>query len=277
MRRTSWIEFNATSWCDEANFSGVGWIVDAEILTVFNSFIYLRERLHTRPHLYAEELEFLSFAAKRCPLSCAQILQDLWVLYELKEKRSGYFVEFGACDGVTLSNTLLLEKTFGWQGALAEPARAWHDALRTNRSCYISSKCVYRTDGARILFRETDIRELSTLEELKHLDFHAPARDSGAQYEVETISLSNFLKEARAPKEIDYLSIDVEGAELDILKSFNFDEYNIKLITIEHNFADQRQEICDILERFGYRRKFMQLSMFDDWYVRPDLLLAGCE
>jgi FkbM family methyltransferase len=169
----------------------------------------------------------------------------------------------------------LLEKTYGWQGALAEPARAWHDALRANRNCYISNKCVYRTDGARILFRETDIRELSTLEELKDLDFHAPARDTGAQYEVETISLSNFLKEARAPKEIDYLSIDVEGAELDILKSFDFDEYNIKLITIEHNFADQRQEICDVLERFGYRRKFVQISMFDDWYVRPDLLVPG--
>jgi FkbM family methyltransferase len=246
--------------------------VDAEILTVFNALIYLRERLHMRPHLYAEELEFLSFAAKRSPHSCAQILQDLWVLYELREKRGGLFVEFGACDGVTLSNTLLLEKTFGWQGALAEPARAWHEALRVNRNCYVSHKCVYRTDGARISFRETDIRELSTLEDLKNLDFHAPARDTGSQYDVETISLGNFLGEARAPKDIDYLSIDVEGAELDILKSFDFDSYRIKLITIEHNFADVRQDIFDLLSKFGYRRKFMSISMFDDWYVRPDLL-----
>ena len=67
------------------------------------------------------------------PYSNAQLLQDLWVLYELKEKRNGYFVEFGACDGMSLSNTLLLEKTFGWQGALAEPARAWHAALYANR------------------------------------------------------------------------------------------------------------------------------------------------
>lgn len=249
--------------------------MDAEILTVFNSFIHLRERLHTRPHLYAEELEFMSFAAKRCPISCSQILQDIWVLYELNEKRGGYFVEFGACDGVTLSNTLLLEKTFGWQGAVAEPARTWEAALRTNRSCYISNKCVYRTDGAKIQFRETDLRELSTLEELKDLDFHAPAREGGSQYEVETISLTNFLKEARAPKDIDYLSIDVEGAELDILKSFDFDDYNIKLITVEHNFTEQQQEICNVLGKFGYRRKFAQLSMFDDWYIRHDLV-PGC-
>ena len=246
--------------------------MDAEILTVFNALIHLRERLHTRPHLYTEELAFMSFAAKRCPLSCSQILQDIWVLYELNEKRGGYFVEFGACDGVTLSNTLLLEKTYGWQGALAEPARSWHEALRTNRNCYITGKCVYRTDGERITFRETDIRELSTLEELKDMDFHAPARDSGAQYEVETITLVNLLREARAPKQIDYLSIDVEGAEIDILRTFNFDDFEIKLITIEHNFGPQRDEILSVLEGFGYRRKFAQLSMFDDWYLRPDLM-----
>lgn len=250
--------------------------MDAEILTVFNSLIYLRERLNTRAHLYAEELDFLSFAAKRAPLSCAQVMQDLWVLYELREKRGGYFVEFGACDGITLSNTLLLEKSYGWQGALAEPARAWHAALRANRGCYITDRCVYHTDNLKIAFRETDIRELSTLEELKGSDFHAPARETGAQYEVETISLSNFLKAARAPKVVDYLSLDVEGAELDIIKSFDFGAYDIKLITVEHNFSEQRQEIGDVLARFGYRRKFNQISMFDDWFIRPDLVGLGC-
>ena len=140
--------------------------MDVALLTVFNALVDLRNELDAKPHLASSELEFLSFATKMAPYSNAQLLQDLWVLYELKEKRNGYFVEFGACDGISLSNTLLLEKTFGWQGALAEPARAWHAALYANRNCYITDKCVYRTDGVEVLFNEVDIGKLSGMNDL---------------------------------------------------------------------------------------------------------------
>ena len=246
--------------------------MDVELLTVFNALLNLRETLHERPHFYAEELKFLSFAAQRAPLSNAQILQDLWVLYELEEKRDGYFVEFGVCDGLSFSNTLLLEKTFGWRGAVAEPARFWHETLYRNRNCYISDKCVHKTDGLRISFHEADISELSSLEDIASDDFHGGSRNAGSRYEVETISLGNFLGEAKAPKEIDYLSIDIEGGELDVISSFDFSQYDIKLISVEHNFSDKRQTIYKILNGFGYRRKFNKLSLFDDWYVRTDLM-----
>lgn len=164
------------------------------------------------------------------------------MLYQLEEKRNGYFVEFGACDGISLSNTLLLEKTFDWQGALAEPAKAWHDALYNNRICYISDKCVYKTSGLKISFNETDIGELSAPMESVDADFYADFRRSGSQYEVETISLSNFLIEARAPRNIEYLSIDVEGGELGIIESFDFHEYNISAISVEHNFSIGRKK-----------------------------------
>ena len=66
---------------------------------------------------------------KLLPASKAQLHQDLFVLSELGLKRSGYFVEFGAASGESLSNTHLLEKSFDWQGILAEPAKYWHPAL----------------------------------------------------------------------------------------------------------------------------------------------------
>lgn len=244
----------------------------AEIQTAFKNFIQLRDRRYANLHLYADEVEFMSFAAKLCPISCSQLLQDIWVLYELNSKRNGYFVEFGACDGVIHSNTLLLEKTYGWDGALAEPARTWQQALRANRDCYISNNCVYMKDGEQILFRETEVRELSTIEKFTQSDYNAAARDSADQYVVETLSLTSFLQNARAPKEIDYMSIDVEGAELDVLRTFDFGAYDIKILTIEHNFGGQRDAIANLLESRGYRRKFTMLSMFDDWYVRPDLI-----
>ena len=248
--------------------------MDVELLTMFNAITALRDNLDAGPHILGSELAFLSFATRMAPLSNAQLLQDLWVLYELREKRNGYFVEFGACDGKSLSNTLLLEKTFGWQGALAEPARAWHEALYRNRDCYISDKCVYKTDGAEVQFNEVDIGELSGMMELVESDFHAHFRQEGRQYGVETISLQRFLAEARAPKRIDYMSIDVEGGEFDVLQSFDFSRHDIALISVEHNFSETREKIYDLLTAQGYRPRFRRFSLFDDWYVRPDLVAA---
>ena len=63
------------------------------------------------------------------------------------------------------------------------------------------------------------------------------------------------------------MSIDTEGSELDILKSFNFNKRKIKIITIEHNFHKNRNEIFLILSSNGYERVHKDISKFDDWYI----------
>ena len=65
-----------------------------------------------------------------------------------------------------------------------------------------------------------------------------------------------------------YVSIDTEGSEFEILNSFNFDEYDIKIITCEHNFTPMREKIHSLLTRNGYVRKYSEYSLFDDWYVK---------
>ena len=67
-------------------------------------------------------------------ISHAQFFQDLWVVYESKGLKDGFFVEFGAMDGVSLSNSYYLEKTFGWRGILAEPLPSWHAELQLPRT-----------------------------------------------------------------------------------------------------------------------------------------------
>ncbi len=71
-----------------------------------------------------------------------------------------------------------------------------------------------------------------------------------------------------APAEIDYLSIDTEGSELEILRAFDFDRWNVRLISVEHNHTPLRQPLYDLLTARGYVRKWPELSAFDDWYVR---------
>jgi FkbM family methyltransferase len=199
--------------------------------------------------------------------SKSQLRQDFFALGEVNFKRGGFFVEFGACDGVHLSNTHLLEKEFGWTGILAEPARVWHGALARNRSCRIETRCVWRTSGETMRFNEVDESGLSTIDAFSADDMHSEDRKSGHIYEVESISLVDMLDQNGAPPVIDYLSIDTEGSEFDILNAFDFDKYKFRAITCEHNYTERREDIKNLLESKGYVRRHEGLSLFDDWYV----------
>lgn len=197
----------------------------------------------------------------------SQILQDLFVLSELGLKQGGFFVEFGAANGIEHSNSYVHEKLLGWSGILAEPARCWHDALKTNRGAHIETDCVWSESGKTLAFQEVSFPALSTIAGVKTEDFHTKTRKNFEGYEVRTISLIDLMKKHGAPPVADYLSIDTEGSELEILRSLDFVRYRFRVITCEHNFTPQREEIFDLLTSKGYQRKHEEYSGFDDWYV----------
>lgn len=198
--------------------------------------------------------------------SRSQLAQDVFVLCELGSK-TGYFVEFGAANGIDASNTYLLEKEFGWQGILSEPARCWQEDLKNNRNCIIATHCVWRESRQNLAFNEVDSGEYSTIAAFSLLDMHRETRKKGKIYSVETISLEDLLAMYNAPREIDYLSIDTEGSEYEILAAFDFSKYQIRAITCEHNFSPLREKVHSLLAERGYVRKFANISLFDDWYV----------
>lgn len=198
--------------------------------------------------------------------SKAQLHQDLFALVENDCKKNGFFVEFGATNGVELSNTHLLEHELNWKGILAEPAKKWHQELKENRKCTIETKCVWTKSDAEIEFYEAETGEFSTIDEFRHADEHK--RQNGKTYKVKTISLLDLLIKHDAPNEIDYLSIDTEGSEYDILAGFDFSAYKIKVITVEHNYTPMREKMYNLLTQNGYQRKYENLSRWDDWYVK---------
>lgn len=197
--------------------------------------------------------------------SKSQLGQDLFALVVNKFKRGGYFVEFGATDGINLSNTYILEKEFGWEGLLAEPAKVWHNDLIANRQVKISFDCVWEDSGKTLKFSQA--QELSTISMFENQDIHAKRRKGAARYDVQTISLKELLDTHGAPQTIDFLSIDTEGSEYDILKAFDFSSYKFNCICVEHNFTSKRELLYELLLINGYKRVFMNLSSFDDWYV----------
>ena len=166
-----------------------------------------------------------------------------------------------------------METKFNWNGILAEPAKKFHSLLKRNRSVAIETDCVWSVTGETLLFNEVSnegqITDLSTIDSFSNIDHHKLTRNSSAsKYEVNTISLKDMLKKHNAPKQIDYLSIDTEGSEFEILNSFDFNEYDIKVITCEHNYTAFREKIYALLSKNGYVRKFSEYSLFDDWYVK---------
>ena len=202
--------------------------------------------------------------------SKSQLRQDLFVLSQLNFKKGGYFVEFGATDGVNLSNSYLMEKEFGWNGILAEPAKCWHVELKKNRNCSIETDCVWKDSVSKLTFNEVSVAELSTIDNYSSDDMHRTLRENGNKYDVESISLNDLLKKHNAPTRIDYLSIDTEGSEFDILNNFDFSKHSFNVITCEHNYTPMRDELYKLLTKQGYNRVYQNLSLFDDWYIKQD-------
>ncbi len=204
--------------------------------------------------------------------STSQLGQDLIALALADSKTSGFYVEFGATNGKDLSNTYLLEKNFEWSGILAEPAKSWHRDLRINRDCYIETDCVWKESGVEVLFNEVPYLELSTIDQYSAGDMHVESRKAGRRYVVNTITLNELLAKYEAPYFIDYLSIDTEGSEFEILKEFDFSRHEFGFISCEHNFTQTRDEVMVLLESNGYKRVLTDLSRFDSWYVHDSLI-----
>lgn len=205
-------------------------------------------------------------------VSRSQIHQDILVCHLFSFKQNGYFVEFGATDGMQLSNTYVLEKHLSWQGILSEPASVWHDSLRKNRNCIIDTRCVWEISGESVNFMTSDEAEYSGAVDQLPKDRHEYKRKTGRTGLVETITLTDLLVANNAPDVIDYLSIDTEGSEFLILRAHDFGKFIFRFISCEHNFTESRNQIFDLLISNGYHRVLVSASRWDDWYIHDSFL-----
>lgn len=217
-------------------------------------------------------LRFIVYNITKYP-QYSQLQQDLIALYiaELTKSQDRFFVEFGASDGITYSNSYLLEKSFGWSGILSEPGKNWHGYLAKNRTAKISRECVWSATGEIINFAESKNGEYSTIHDFIAKDSHYLERRDSEIYGVQTISLNDLLLRHDAPNHINYMSIDTEGSEYEILKNFDISNYKIDFITIEHNFTENRELIHEFMIQNGYIRILEKMSEWDDWYVTRNI------
>ncbi len=204
--------------------------------------------------------------------SKSEFIQDLFVLNQLNFKKRGFFVEIGALDGEIGSNTYLLEKKFAWNGILCEPNKNYVKKIKKKRKAHLVTKAVWRNSFSKVLFEVSNQKGLSTISSFRSNDLHY--RKIIDKYSVETISLNDLLLEYNAPKIIDYLSIDTEGSEYEILKNLNFKKFKFKVITCEHNqVKNKRKLINKLLTLNGYKKCFDNYTKntCEDWYYNKFL------
>lgn len=175
--------------------------------------------------------------------------QDRWLVKNvLGDRRDGIFVEAGALDGLIDSNTLFLARERGWRGVLIEGNPMLLDRLEENRPDATVVGCALASADGLADFRVVSgcvgwSGLVSTLDEGRFV----PA---GVTVKVITRPLADVLRQCRVTS-VDYLSLDLEGAELDVLSVFPFAEIPIRVIGVEDNNADNHA-LRQLLTRHGY-------------------------
>ena len=166
--------------------------------------------------------------------------QDKWLNENVfKNKNHGVFVEIGAYNGVDYSNSYFYENILSWSGIIIEPIPEHCEHARKHRKCKVIEAAIDTQDGEGILSVVPNCKGWSGLTKSIEEKHWQRIKDHGFEkYEikVKTKNINNILFE-NGIKKIDYMSIDVEGNEGMILKSINFDEYEIDVIEVETNFA----------------------------------------
>lgn len=182
---------------------------------------------------FAGRLKNIPFFARlfaRLSLLNSQAGQDFWVYGEaFNQARNGYFLDIGAHDGINISNTFALESKYSWSGLCVEANPETFKRLKRNRKATCVNTCLDQTEG------EVDfiLREGRGGIAGHNLDNSIDTKDSFLSIKMKTMTLTKLLEIHDAPQMIDYLSIDVEGAEERILIDFDFNAFTFKTITVE--------------------------------------------
>lgn len=193
--------------------------------------------------------------------SYSQYGQDIYADRYFDKKQNGVFLDIGAYDGINGSNTYFFESFRSWKGLCVEPIKTQYELLRKNRKCYVENYAIFNKEGTADFIEYGKRKMFSGL-----ADYCMKLPRNSRRYQVETIPLQILLDKYQL-YEIDFLSLDVEEVELEVLKSIDFTKVNIKLMFVEnHDGHKNRILIPEYLSQFGY--KFKERRSVDDVFEK---------
>ena len=201
--------------------------------------------------------------------------QDFFVLDQLYYKQKGFFVDLGASDGITGSNTFILEKFYKWNGICVDPNPSTLKSLCGSRDTIVCDLCIHSETGKILPFQFLEDQSLfygwNFRSGLKDV-IEDPGKDF-SEINVLTVSLNDLLELYQAPQVIDYISLDIEGHEFDVLSHFDFSKYHVNCLTVEHDSGEQQQKIRTLLESNGFEHFTDIFCDNEDWYINKNVVI----
>jgi FkbM family methyltransferase len=187
----------------------------------------------------------------------SQYNQDYWIDQLLEQKEKGVFLDIGANDGITISNSYFFEKNRNWEGICVEPLANVFAKLDKNRECHKVNACVSDKNGKEVFFRIEGYTEMLSGLRSEYHDTHwqriladvAAKGDRVFEYEVDCIAVNDLLAK-HSYRDIDFLSLDTEGSELKILKAIDYGRFNFSIICVENPYNDKGFE--QLLSKHGF-------------------------
>ena len=157
-------------------------------------------------------------------------------------KKNGFFIEIGAYDGISGSNCYHFERFLNWDGIAIEPSNIQFEKLKKNRKCKVLNNAI-----------SDEVKEVEFIEVTEGLTQMSGINDSSFERnfkiisnnqasKTDSIKLKTITFDEIVPKnkDIDYLSIDIEGGEMNLLKSIDFKTNSIKVISVENNIPKEQ-------------------------------------
>jgi FkbM family methyltransferase len=180
---------------------------------------------------------------------CSQQQEDKILFEKYLDYRDGFFIELGAMNGVEFSNTLFFERELGWNGILIEPTPQYNQLVINRPNCHNFNYAVSETDGeVEFLGSHALGGVLSTMHDDHRLGW---GLDKELSYTVKSKPISNLIKNIEI-KKVDLFSIDVEGGEYEVLKTFDW-SIPVYIILIEMAHDKIKNEMCrELMKSIGF-------------------------
>lgn len=194
--------------------------------------------------------------------SYSQAGQDFWVYGEVfNKKKRGLFVEIGSADGITYNNTFILESKFKWSGICIEANSSLYNMLIGLRKVPCIKACIDENEH-NVLFKNSAYASGIVFDPSNNIN-----RNVNDVIEIKTETLESIFKKYKIPFVIDYMSIDIEGAEWRALRNFPFNQYRFNCITIER----PSPELRILLRGEGYIA-IKEIPYLDVFYIHNSYL-----
>jgi FkbM family methyltransferase len=201
------------------------------------------------------------------------LLNDRWIVEcVFPGLRGGFFVEAGAASGRVASASYVLEMELEWDGICVEPQRSYYEHLIQTRRCATDDRCLWDRSGESVRFTEFErptLKARSGITEVnKNLETESTAGATTKTVEAQTVTLHDLLEGHGAPPTINYLCLDVEGAERKILEAFDFrGPHRLLAVSIEGFSCD------DLMVDAGFiraRNPFTE-AIYERYFLDPEL------